>query len=194
MGKIVAGQYLSLDGVTESGWTGLAPSISPTDPHTGPYFNDAEVQQAVGAIMAGNDAMLLGRTTYEGLKPFFTSQSGPYFDAVNAMPKYVVSTTLESTDWANTTVLRDNLAKEIGALKDRHQHIGIGGSGTLVRYLIAENLLDELHLLVFPLILGGAGARFFTPDQMPATFTLTDCRPLDCGVVNLVYTQQEAAA
>lgn len=191
MGKIVAGQYVSLDGVTESGWTGLAPAISPTDPHSGPYFNDAEVQQAVGEMMAGNDAMLVGRTTYEGLKPFFTSQSGPYFDAVNAMPKYVVSTTMESSDWSNTTVLRENLAKEIGALKDRHQHIGIGGSGTLVRYLIEENLLDELQLLVFPLILGGPGARFFTPDQSPAAFALTDCRTLDCGVVKLVYTRQE---
>ncbi|MGW4241551.1 dihydrofolate reductase family protein [Nocardia sp. NPDC004722] len=194
MGKIVAGQYLSLDGVTESGWTGLSPSISPTDPHTGAYFNDAQVQQAVGELMAGNDAMLLGRTTYENLKMFFTTQSGPYFDAVNAMPKYVVSTTLESADWNNTTVLRDNLVKEMTALKDRHQQIGIGGSGTLIRWLIAEDLLDELLLLVFPLVLGGPGARFFTPDQVPATFTLTDCHPLDCGVVSLTYTRQDAKA
>ncbi|MVU83017.1 dihydrofolate reductase [Nocardia sp. ET3-3] len=194
MGKIIAGQYLSLDGVTESGWTGLSPAISPMDPLTAPYFNDSQVQQAVGELMAGNDAMLLGRTTYENLKGFFTSQSGPYFDAVNAMPKYVVSTTLESSDWNNTTVLRDNLVKEIGALKERHQQIGIGGSGTLVRWLIAENLLDELQLLFFPMILGGPGARFFTLDQAPATFTLTDCRPLDCGVVVLTYTRQDARA
>ncbi|WP_162958137.1 dihydrofolate reductase family protein [Nocardia yunnanensis] len=178
-----------MDGVTESGWTGLAPAISPTDPHTAAYFNDAQVQQAVGELMAGNDAMLLGRTTYENLKGFFTSQSGPYFDAVNAMPKYVVSTTLESSDWTNTTVLRENLVKEITALKERHRQIGIGGSGSLVRWLIAENLLDELQLLVFPLILGGPGARFYTAQQPPATFLLTDCRPLDCGVAVLTYTK-----
>ncbi|NUS44555.1 MAG: dihydrofolate reductase [Mycobacteriaceae bacterium] len=180
--------------MTESGWTGLAPAISPTDPHTGPYFNDPQVQQAVGTLMAGNDAMLLGRTTYENLKGFFTSQSGPYFDAVNAMPKYVVSTTLESADWNNTTVLRDGPIKEIAALKDRHQQIGIGGSGTLVRELIAEDLLDELLLLVFPLILGGPGVRFFTADQQPAAFTLTDCTSLDCGVVALTYSRQDVSA
>ncbi|MFF4028113.1 dihydrofolate reductase family protein [Nocardia elegans] len=194
MGNIIAGQYLSLDGVTESGWTGLAPAISPTDPHTAQYFNDSQVQQAVGDLMAGNDAMLLGRTTYENLKGFFTSQSGPHFDAVNAMPKYVVSTTLESSDWNNTTVLRDNLVKEITAVKDRHRQIGIGGSGALVRWLITENLLDELLLLVFPLILGGPGSRFFTADQKPAAFTLTDCKPLDCGVVALTYNRQDTQA
>ncbi|MFI1912007.1 dihydrofolate reductase family protein [Nocardia sp. NPDC020380] len=194
MGKIVAGQYLSLDGVTESGWTGLGPAISPMDPLSAPYFLDAEVQQAVGDLMAGNDAMLMGRVTYEGLKPFFTGRPGPASDAVNAMPKYVVSTTMESTDWPNTTILRDNLAKEIAALKDRHRHIGIGGSGTLVRWLIAEDLLDELQLLVFPLILGGNGARFYRADQLPATFALTSCRALDCGVVTLGYGRQGASA
>lgn len=188
MGKIVAGQYVSLDGVTESGWTGLGPAISPADPITAAYFNDPQVQQSVGELMAGNDAMLMGRTTYEGFLPFFTSQSGPYFDAITAMPKYVVSTTMDTAEWANTTVLRDNLTKEITELKQRHNHIGVGGSATLIRWLIAQNLLDELHLLLFPMILGGNGVRLWAADQPPATFSLTSSRTLDCGVVDLGYS------
>jgi dihydrofolate reductase len=188
MGKVVAGLYTSLDGVIESGWTGKAPAISPTDPLTSPYFNDPEVQQAVGSLMAGNKAMLIGRLTYEGFAPFFTSQSGPYFDAVNAMPKYVVSTTLEKADWSNTTVLRGNLVEEITKLKNESDgQIGVGGSATLVRWLLQEKLLDELHLLVFPLILGGDGARLYRPDQPPSVLKLASSQTLANGVINLGY-------
>ncbi len=184
MGKVVAGLYISLDGVIESGWTGKSPAISPTDPLTSPYFNDPEVQQAVGSLMAGNKAMLMGRRTYEGFVPFFTSQSGPYFDAVNAMPKYLVSTTLEKADWSNTTVLGGNLAEEITKLKSEIDgQIGVGGSATLVRWLLADKLLDELHLLVFPLILGGDGARLYRPDQPPSGPPgECPCGRLQCGL------------
>jgi dihydrofolate reductase len=188
MAKTVAGLYVSLDGVIESGWTGKSPAISPTDPLTSPYFNDPQVQQAVGSLMAGNTAMLMGRRTYEGFAPFFTSQSGPYFDAVNAMPKYVVSTTMRTADWNNTTVLGGNLAEEITKLKSEIDgQIGVGGSATLVRWLLAEKLLDELHLLVFPLILGGNGARLYLPDQSPSVLTLTSSRALANGVIHLGY-------
>src|SRR5262249_12516414 len=159
---------------------------SPTDPLTSPYFNDPEVQQAVGSLMAGNKAMLMGRLTYEGFVTFFTSQSGPYFDAINAMPKYVVSTTMEKADWSNTTVLSDNLAEEVTKLKSEIDGpIGVGGSATLVRWLLAERLLDELHLLVFPLILGGNGARFYHLDQPPSMLKHSSSQTLGNGVVNL---------
>lgn len=188
MGKVVAGVYVSLDGVIESGWTGKSPALSPTDPLTSPYFDDPEVQQAVGSLMAGNKAMLIGRRTYAGFVPFFTSQSGPYFDAVNAMPKYVMSTTMEKADWSNTTVLGGNLAEEITKLKSEMDgQIGVGGSATLVRWLLAEKLLDELHLLVFPLILGGDGARLYRPDQPPSILKLTSSQTLANGVVYLGY-------
>jgi dihydrofolate reductase len=155
---------------------------------TSPYFNDPEVQQTVGSLMAGNTAMLMGRLTYEGFVPFFTSQSGPYFDAINAMPKYVVSTTMEKADWTNTTVLGGNPVDDITKLKSEIDgQIGIGGSATLVRWLLAEKLLDELHLLVFPLILGGNGARLFLPDQSPSVLKLTSSRTLANGVINLGY-------
>jgi dihydrofolate reductase len=188
MGKIVAGLYISLDGVIESGWTGKSPAISPTDPLTSPYFNDPEVQQAVGSLMAGNTTMLIGRLTYEGFVSFFSSQSGPYFDAVNAMPKYVVSTTMEKADWSNTTVLGGNQAEEIAKLKsETGGQIGVSGSATLVRWLLAEKLLDELHLLVFPLILGGDGARLYRPDQPPGVLKLASSQALANGVVHLGY-------
>ena len=188
MARVVAGLYVSLDGVIESGWTGKSPAISPTDPLTSPYFNDSEVQQTVGSLMAANTAMLMGRLTYEGFVPFFTSQSGPYFDAINAMPKYVVSTTMEKADWTNTTVLGGNPVDDITKLKSETDgQIGIGGSATLVRWLLAEKLLDELHLLVFPLILGGNGARLFLPDQSPSVLKLTSSRTLANGVINLDY-------
>jgi len=188
MARVVAGLYVSLDGVIESGWTGKSPAISPTDPLTSPYFNDSEVQQTVGSLMAANTAMLMGRLTYEGFVPFFTSQSGPYFDAINTMPKYVVSTTMEKADWTNTTVLGGNPVDDITKLKSETDgQIGIGGSATLVRWLLAEKLLDELHLLVFPLILGGNGARLFLPDQSPSVLKLTSSRTLANGVINLDY-------
>jgi len=188
MRKIVSGLYVSLDGVVESGWTGVSPNISPNDPITGPYFNDPEVNQAVGALMARNDAMLMGRITYEGFLPFFSGQSGPYFDTVNAMPKYVVSTTMRTAQWQNTTVLNENLADEIAELKDQPgEVIGVGGSPTLVRWLLAEGLLDELHLMLFPVVLGGAGARLYTEDMEVGELRLTGADTLACGVVNLHY-------
>jgi dihydrofolate reductase len=188
VGKIVAGLYISLDGVIESGWTGKSPAISPSDPLTSPYFNDPEVQQAVGSLMAGNRAMLIGRLTYEGFVRFFASQSGPFFDVVNAMPKYVVSTTMEKADWSNTTVLGGNPFEEITKLRSETDgQVGVSGSATLVRWLLAEKLLDELHLLVFPLILGGDGARLYRPDQPPGALKLASSQTLANGVINLGY-------
>src|SRR5260370_24961616 len=179
MGKVVAGVYVSLDGVVESGWTGKSPAISPTDPLTSPDFNHPEVQQAVGSLMAGTKAMLIGRRTYEGFVPFFTGQSGPYFDAVNAMPKYVVSTTLEKADWSNTTVLGGNLVQEITELKSEIDgQLGVGRSASLVRWPLAEKLLDQLHLLVFPLILGGEGATLYIPDLPPLLLRQSCSQPL----------------
>jgi dihydrofolate reductase len=132
--------------------------------------------------------MLIGRRTYEGFVPFVTSQSGPYFDAVNAMPKYVVSTTMQKADWSNTTVIGSNLAEEITELKRQGGgQVGVSGSGTLIRWLLSEKLLDELHLLVFPLILGGNGARLYQKDQRPRALKLAGAHALANGVIHLSY-------
>src|SRR3954452_12241453 len=144
MRKIVAGLFISLDGVIEA----------PQTWHF-PYFND-EMGEAVGAQMAAADAMLLGRVTYQEFAEFWPEQGGddPGAAHMNATPKYVVSTTLESADWQNSTLLRGDLVEEITALKaSPGGDIATSGSATLVRSLLRENLLDELHLLVHPIIL-----------------------------------------
>ena len=107
MRNISAGLFVSLDGVVESPET-----------WTGPYFND-QVGQAVGALMAANDAMLLGRTTYEGFAAAFGGQSGGMADQMNHTPKYVVSSTLASADWQNSTLINGDLAGQISDLKQQ---------------------------------------------------------------------------
>lgn len=190
MRRIVAGLYISLDGVIESGWTGHSPAISPTDPLTSSYFNDPEVNQAVGSMMAPNDTMLMGRHTYTGLAGFFAPQTGEYAGAINAMPKYVVSDTMDKADWQNTTVLPgEDLVARITELKEQPGgSIGVGGSATLIRWLLANDLLDELQLLVFPLILG-SGTRLYAEGQAPAELTLTSSRALANGVLHLTYVR-----
>jgi dihydrofolate reductase len=190
MRKIVAGLYISLDGVIESGWSGHSPAISPTDPLTSTYFNDAEVNQAVAGMMAPNDTMLMGRLTYAGLAAFFAPQTGDYADRMNDMPKFVVSDSMDKADWKNTTVLHSaDLAAQIKAIKEqRGASIGVGGSATLIRWLLANDLLDELQLLVFPVILG-SGTRLYAEGQAPSELKLIGCRVLSNGVLHLTYVR-----
>ncbi|MFI5269135.1 MAG: dihydrofolate reductase family protein [Chloroflexota bacterium] len=143
MRKISAGLYVSLDGVVEG------PGPQDSYEHagwTGPYF-DAELGQTIGSILSANDTMLLGRVTYEGFAAAFAGQSGGVADVMNYTPKFVVSTTLKSADWQNSTLINGDLAQAITALKQQPgKNIGIGGSPTLVRWLLRQNLLDELSL------------------------------------------------
>src|ERR1700759_78849 len=149
MRNITAGLFVSLDGVVESPET-----------WTGPYFND-QVGQAVGTLMAANDAMLRGRATYEGFAAAFGGQSGGMADQMNNTPKYVVSTTLTSADWQNSTLINGDVAAQVRALKEQPgQGIGMSGSSALVSWLLRQALLDRLDLLVFPVVLG-AGKRLF---------------------------------
>jgi dihydrofolate reductase len=175
MRKIVAGLYVSLDGVVES-----------PDRWIGPYF-DEEIGQTVGSLMAAMDTLLLGRVTYEGFASAFAGQTGGIADQMNNTPKVVVSTTLDKADWQNSTLIRDNAHEEITRLKQQPgKNIGISGSATLVRWLLREDLLDELNLLVFPIILG-SGKRLFVAysDRLP--LTLVDSRTFSTGVLHLVY-------
>ena len=122
---------------------------------TGTYFN--QVGQAVGALMGTNDAMLLGRVTYEGFAAAFGGQSGGMADQMNNTPKYVVSSTLTSADWQNSTLINGDVAARISELKQEPgQDIGMSGSSTLVGWLLRHGLLDRLDLLVFPVVLGAA--------------------------------------
>lgn len=179
MRKITAGLFISLDGVIEA----------PHEWHF-PYFND-EMGEAVGAQMEAADSMLLGRVTYQEFAGFWPDKTEPeteMADYMNGTPKLVVSTTLDAVDeWQNSTLLKGDFVEEITKLKQQDgKNIGVTGSATLVRSLLQHNLLDELHLLVHPIVVG-KGKRLFPDgtDQMP--LKLLDSKTLDTGVLALVY-------
>jgi dihydrofolate reductase len=175
MRKIIAGLFISLDGVVEA-----------PEKWTGPYFND-QVGQAVGALMAANDALLLGRVTYQGFAAAFGAQSGGMADQMNNTPKYVVSRTLTSADWQNSTLISGDIAGQIAALKQQPgQNIGMSGSSALVSWLLRNGLLDRLDLLVFPVVLG-TGKRLFSEPDGQLALALTGSEAFSTGVVHLSY-------
>jgi len=178
MRKIVAGLFISLDGVVEA-----------ADQWMGPWFN-AELGQTVGSLMAEQDAMLLGRVTYQEFAGHWPHQTGEMADTMNGTAKYVVSGTLPSADWQNTTLIPAASAlADIAELKQKPgQNIGMTGSGTLVSSLLREGLLDELHLLVFPLVVGSGKRLFGTPgDKLP--LELLGSATFQNGVVHVTYAK-----
>src|ERR671935_647745 len=172
MRKIVAGLFISLDGVIEG----------PND-WMGPWFNP-ELGQAVGSMMAAQDTMLLGRVTYDEFAAHWPHQTGEMADTMNGTPKYVVSGTLESADWQNTTLIPAASAlAEIAELKQQPgKNIGMTGSATLVSSLLREGLLDELHLLVIPLVVG-SGKRLFGAPGEKLPLKLLDSATFQTGVL-----------
>ena len=150
MGKIAVHEFITLDGVIdEPRWT----MDYPFDPKMG---------EAIAAIMGSSTALLLGRRTFEMFAPAWsarTAEEDPGAPFMNESPKYVVSATLETADWNNSTILGPYRAEAIRDLKERVDgDLYVSGSGTLVRAMLADGLVDELHLFVFPLTLG-AGQR-----------------------------------
>jgi dihydrofolate reductase len=178
MRKIVAGLFISLDGVIED-----------ANEWTGPYFN-GEVGRAVGSMIAAQDAMLLGRVTYDAFAAHWPYQTGEMAEAMNGTAKYVVSGTLTAADWQNTTLIpRDRAAEQIAELKRQPgKNIGMTGSGTLISWLLREGLLDELHLLVFPVVLGH-GKRLFAEPGGKVPLKLAGSAAYETGVVHLTYAR-----
>jgi len=179
MRKVTAGLFVSLDGVTES-----------PEEWQLPYFND-EMGEAVGAAMAAADAMLLGRVTYEEFASYWpgvSSEDQPFADHMNNTPKYVVSRTLEEPlEWNNSTLIKGNVAEEISRLKRQPgKDIGITGSVTLVQSLLQEDLLDELGLMIHPVVVG-SGKRLFEEEDVPQELKLVDSKTFSTGVVYLTY-------
>lgn len=176
MRKIVAGLFISFDGVVES-----------PDKWHFPYFND-EMGAVVGSQMANSDAMLLGRQTYEEFAGFWPKQTGdewpgPY---MNSTRKYVVSSTLKTLDWQNSTLIDGDANAQIQALKEQPgKDIAITGSGTLVRTLMADGLIDELSLLVHPIVVG-AGKRLFE-NSPTIPMKLVEAKTFSTGVQHLRY-------
>ena len=179
MRKVTAGLFVSLDGVVGS-----------PEKWQLPYFND-EMGEAIGAAMAATDAMLLGRVTYQGFASYWpgvSSKDQPFADHMNNTPKFVVSTTLaEPLEWQNSTLIQENVAEEIAKLKQQPgKNIGITGSATLVRSLLQVDLLDELSLMVHPIVLGN-GKRLFEEGGDQKTLELVDSKTFGTGVLYLTY-------
>jgi dihydrofolate reductase len=184
MGKIVVSDNVSLDGVVQDpagdegfsrgGWVGLIKDR--------PGINKLTLDEALGA-----EAQLMGRRTYDWFAARWPSRTGELADRLNSMPKYVVSSTLEDPDWNNTTVLNGDVINEVLKLKlGLNGHIVIPASFQLVRTLLEHDLVDELRLKIYPVVLG-AGQRLFgeTSDKKP--MRLVDTQTVDGGIAFLTY-------
>ena len=184
MGRIVVTEFVSLDGVVED------PGGSESFKHGGWSFQidrgDEGSAFKLEETMA-TDAMLLGRVTYEGFADAWPSRDGDFADRFNSMPKYVVSSTLEDPEWNNSTVLEGDLASEVAALKERYERdIVVHGSAQLVQWLIERDLVDELRLMVYPVVLGG-GKRLFGETSDLKRLQLVDTKTVGDGVLILTY-------
>jgi len=175
--RVIASELVSLDGVMES-----------PDKWHFPYFND-EMEEAIGAAMADSDAMLLGRVTYEEFAAFWPSQGErDVAGYMNNTPKYVVSRTLEEPlEWQNSTLIKENVAEEVAKLKQQPgKDISITGSGTLVRSLLQYDLIDELRLMVHPIVVG-SGKHLFEEGGDQKALKLVDSKTFSTGVLYLTY-------
>jgi dihydrofolate reductase len=187
MGEIVVTEFVSLDGVFED------PGGDSDFKHGGWTFafdRGADGNQFKLDELRAADAQLLGRVTYQGFAaawPDMEHAAGEFGAKMNAMPKYVISKTLERADWANSTILEGDLVHEVTALKGRYDgDILVAGSGALVRGLLAHGLIDELRLMVFPIVLG-SGKRLFGDADDAVTLSLAGVRSVGEGIVILTY-------
>lgn len=174
--SIVANFFVSLDGVVES----------PDQWHF-PYFDD-EMGAAVGAGFHRSDALLMGGTLYREWAAYWPEHADDDFgQTMNGLTKYVVSRTLDQAEWNNTTLIKDDPAAAIRELKAGDgKDIAMSGSATLVRWLLGEGLLDELNLLVHPLVVG-TGARLFPDGTATQPLRLAGSKAFGSGVLHLVY-------
>jgi len=182
MKKVVAGLFISLDGVVES-----------PDKWQFDHF-DEDMMAAMDSQIGAQDAVLLGRVTYQEWAPYWpTSTDEPFASFINNTPKYVVSTTLGKVEWKNSTLIKGNLAEAIANLKQQSgKNIGVAGSPTLVRSLLHNDLLDELTLMVHPVVVG-RGKRLFTDGSDLKRLKLVDSKTTRTGVLIVTYQPAERA-
>ena len=186
MGRIVVTEFISLDGVIEApgggedykygGWT--------FEIDRGDEGNQFKLDETMSSA-----ALLLGRRTYEGFAAAWPERDGEFADKFNTMPKYVVSSTLRDPDWTNSTVLSGDLVDEITKLKkERDGDIVVHGSAGLVQTLIENDLVDELRLMVYPVVLG-TGKRLFGETTDKKRLQLSSSTVVGDGVAIQVYTR-----
>jgi len=186
MGRIVVTEFVSLDGVIED------PGGSEKFRHSGWSFEWSRGEEGDKFKLdetMDTDALLLGRRTYEGFAEAWPSRDGEFADKFNSMPKYVVSSTLVEPEWNNTTVLEGDVAQSVALLKEEQDGtIAVHGSAQLAQALLEQDLVDELHLMVFPVVLG-AGKRLFadTTDKKP--LRLVSSKTVGDGVLILTYAR-----
>ena len=184
MGRIVVTEFVSLDGVMEApgggeayrhgGWT--------FEIDRGDEGNKFKLDEALSA-----EALLLGRVTYEGFAEAWPSREGEFADKFNTMPKYVVSSTLENPEWSNSTVLKGDVAEEVAKLRQELDgDVVVHGSAQLVQALVEHDLVDELRLMVFPVVLG-SGKRLFGETSDKKRLRLADSKTVGDGVAILTY-------
>lgn len=186
MGIIVANLFITLDGVYQG------PGGREEDTQGGFRYggwqlpvSDDEAEQAIEAGIGLMDALLLGRKTYDIFSAYWPHQSGDIGGILNRVPKFVVSSTLAAPAWAGTTVLPD--ATAAGRLREEYNQVHMFGSGVLIRSLLAADVIDRLHLWLYPVTLG-QGKRLFDAGTVPATFRLAEpARSFPKGAVSLVY-------
>jgi dihydrofolate reductase len=182
--KVVVTEFISLDGVIQ------APG-DPSEYDRGGWATGGgqEGTQFKLDELIASDAQLLGRVTYEGFAKAWPTMEGTgvFGEKMNEMPKFVVSNTLRDPAWNNTTVLDGDLVEDVKALKERFRRdILVGGSGKLVQSLLELDLVDELRLMVFPVVLG-KGKRLFAETSEKKQFALVNSKALDGGVFILTY-------
>jgi dihydrofolate reductase len=190
MRKLRVIEFLSLDGVMQ------APAAPDEDTEGGfrhggwqrPFVDDVLGATAAEG-MSATDAYLFGRKTYEHMAAHWPKapEDDPYARHLNETPKYVASTTLESVEWRNSTLIEGDVAEEVAKLKEREGgNIAVLGSGHLVQTLMKHDLIDEYFLVVFPIVLG-SGKRLFRETDQPVRLRLVDSKPTSTGGLILTY-------
>ncbi|MDB5078012.1 MAG: Bifunctional deaminase-reductase protein [Chloroflexi bacterium] len=191
MGRIIVSEFISLDGVMEDpggseGYKHGAWTFKFSRGEAGDAFKLEETLDA--------EALLLGRVTYEGFAAAWPSMKGPFAEKFNSMPKYVISSTLADTSWNNTTLLTGDVVEEATKLRQQlHGNIVVHGSAQLVQTLIAHDLVDELRLMVFPILLG-AGKRLFAETCDVKRLRLADNKAVGDGIAILTYVPAQENA
>jgi dihydrofolate reductase len=175
--KIKSYFFISLDGVVES-----------PDKWHFPYFDD-EMGNAVSAGFATADAILMGRVLYNEWAGYWPEHADePFGDVMNSIKKYVLSNSLQSAGWQNSEIIGGDVAQKLSDIKAQDGgDITMSGSPTTVRWLLREGLLDELNLLVHPIVVGDGMTRLFPPDEPRIPLELLSAQPFKTGVLNLSY-------
>jgi dihydrofolate reductase len=190
VGRIVVTEFVSLDGVIED------PGGSENFTHSGWSFEVDRGDEGDNFKLdetLSSEALLLGRVTYEGFAQAWPSREGEFADKFNTMPKYVVSSTLEEPGWNNSTVLKGDIEEEVAKLRREHEgDVVVHGSARLVQTLLDQNLVDELRLMVFPVVLG-SGKRLFAETSDKKPLRLVDSKVVGDGVAILIYQPAERA-